>query len=244
MDVDLRGRVQTSVGSLTELSGTKVYPDNRALTFAEFSEMNRPETGIIVKQVAEWYSLKDIQSIKDSYPQPEDNRCGKIVVFSSEPRQEEQYFAVYPEYREFYQGNPALRSICERMRSETLESIPANERESWETHKWIVAVQWSNGSAPLAYDHVQHVHRDSIVASLTMEGSGTIAKVPNEDISKLNYVQIYDEADDMRGHTYQAVPGDLMIINGVHYPGGGLHAAPQNNGSFPSRLTILVSIEK
>jgi hypothetical protein len=242
MQVSLLGRLQAAFGSLGDLSCARRYPDNRGLTLAEFTEINRPETGILVKQVADWYSSQDIASIKDAYPQPERDRHGKIVVFSSEPGEADHYFKVYPEYRAFYQCNDVLRGICERMRREILASLPADERGAWEAHKWVVAVQWSNGSEPLVYDHIAHVHRDSIVASLTMEGSGTIARIPQQDISKLDCNQICHEAGNMGGYIYQAAAGELMIIKGVHYPCGGLHAAPHRGDLFPSRLTILVSI--
>lgn len=244
MGPDFWGRVQAAFSSLADLRGVRDSRNNHALTFAQFTEINRPETGIIVKQVADWYSSQDISSIQASYPQPERERHGKIVVFSSEPGETDRYFEMHPEYRAFYQGNDGLRRICERMRNEIIESLPGNERGAWQQHKWEVAIQWSNGMEPLAYDHLYHVHRDSIVASLTMEGSGTIAKIPQQDISTLDCNQICQEAGVMGGYTYQAAAGELMIINGVHYPGGGLHAAPHNNDFFPNRVTILVSIEK
>jgi hypothetical protein len=55
---------------------------------------------------------------------------------------------------------------------------------------------------------------------LTLEGSGTIAKIPRRDISDMDVRDIYEDADRMEGCTYQAGPGELMIINAVHYPGG------------------------
>ena len=130
------------------------------------------------------------------------------------------------------------------MRQEILETIPESERRSWEENKWSAVVQWSDGREPLLYDHRQHVHRGSIVASLTFEGSGTIAKIPRQDISQLDYRDIYDKTDAMPGLTYHAGEGVLMIINGVHYPSGGLHAAPQSDEVYPQRLTVLVEISK
>lgn len=129
------------------------------------------------------------------------------------------------------------------MRFEILDSIPSNERAFWRKSKWDVYVQLSNGTEELLYDHVQHVDRDRILASLTLEGSGKIAKIPEPDISSMDCKEIFEKADQMEGHTYQAAAGELMIINGVHYAGGGLHAAPKNGSVIPERLTILVSLE-
>jgi hypothetical protein len=103
------------------------------------------------------------------------------------------------------------------MGDEILNSIPIEERNLWNKSTWYVAMEWSDGTGELAYDHRQHVHRDQ---------------------------EVYDQADSIDGYIYQAAPGELMIINGVHHPSGGLHAAPQNNSSRPERLIIFVSIEK
>jgi hypothetical protein len=130
------------------------------------------------------------------------------------------------------------------MGDEILNSIPIEERNLWNKSTWYVAMEWSDGTGELAYDHRQHVHRDQIEATLTLEGSGTIAKIPRLDISGMSHQEVYDQADSIDGYIYQAAPGELMIINGVHHPSGGLHAAPQNNSSRPERLIIFVSIEK
>jgi hypothetical protein len=113
------------------------------------------------------------------------------------------------------------------MREEILKSIPESEVKTWEGKEWSASV-----------------HRDQIVASLTLEGKGTVAKIPMKDISQMSPTHIIKEADDMSGFTYQADAGHLMIINGVHYPGGGLHAAPQTDGVSHSRLTILIEISE
>ncbi len=151
---------------------------------------------------------------------------------------------IFPERLAFYDDCQALRNICERMREEILKSIPESEVKTWEGKEWSASVRYSDSSSPSDLTLRQHVHRDQIVASLTLEGKGTVAKIPMKDISQMSPTHIIKEADDMSGFTYQADAGHLMIINGVHYPGGGLHAAPQTDGVSHSRLTILIEISE
>lgn len=224
-----------------KLVGPKVTP----LTSSEFSEINSERTGILVKSVGSWYSDSDVVSIKNAYPVPEDERRGKITVFRSSILSEgESNNECYEGNVRFYRESEIIRGICDKMRDEILSSIPSEQRDMWSKSEWFAAIQWSNGSEGLMYDHVQHVHRDSIVASLTLEGSGTIAKILRRDISDMDVRDIYEDADRMEGCTYQAGPGELMIINAVHYPGGGLHAAPQHDGAYPERLAIFVEINR
>jgi hypothetical protein len=222
----------------------KVVGIQKCDTLLSFLSRNTPKSGITIQDVKSWYSPADVQSIKNAYPVPKGDRRGKIVVYESDPKDREaDYFKLHPEYLKFYEESAALKKIAERMRQQILESLPQKIRDDWAKKKFGVSVQWSDGSESLLYDHAQHVHRDHIVASLCLDGAGTIVKL-GEDVSHLDYKQVYQVADPMPGYIYQAGKRELVILNAVHHPEGGLHAAPQANQKYPERFVILVSIDK
>lgn len=66
--------------------------------------------------------------------------------------------------------------------------------------------QWSDGTQSARYDHIMHVHRDSIVGSITLYGPETVIKIPERDISTLDYREIYGQEEN--GY----IPSRLIIL--------------------------------
>jgi len=107
------------------------------------------------------------------------------------PKTSPSYFKIHPEYPAYNAAQPALRRITEKMREEILASLPKGKRAAWELNEWCVPIQWSDGAEGLQCHHVHYAHRNHVVATLALEGAGTIAKLPERDLSRLDYKQVH-----------------------------------------------------
>lgn len=209
----------------------------------EFAARSSINSGIFIDDVRHWISPDDIEVIKNAYPPAAINR--RVVIFSSaQDEQARLYFRIHPKYSDFYKLSTELRTLVTSMRASMLQKLPWYQRIKWRFKKWTVAIQWISTPRETYFDEKIHNHPEQIVGILALQGTGTTVKFAQQKDLQQSKNQIYDDSDLLYGPTYNAKPGELVIVNAVHYSGGGLHAAPSISGNYPERLVLYVNLKK
>ena len=207
---------------------------------AEFARVNTASAGITLVDARSWITAREAKALSDAFPDTIPLYDSKYVLFDSRRALAERDRSDSAENHYF--RTPKLQQLAAKMRQAMLETLPEKQRFCEGMSPWAVLLARSNGAARAGDDQHFHVHSWGMVATLSLLGPGSVAKVAAEDFSSLGDREVGQKADAFAGHVFEAPTRWVSIFDRAHFANGGLHAAPVRHGSYPERFTLIVTL--